>query len=464
MLPGIGIFGSDPIADVLVELLSHFHFEVHAIWTNQCDLDDSKHEKHKFKYERFPKLIITSSMDNVLLNKNVNLVFICCQPNLHAQISTKALGIGKNVICLFPTCKSLDEIGHMINSAYYYPSLMSSISYGGLKYLSEFKLIKQYLKMVGDIKCCNITVNCRNIAQVHEYSNDFLESSTNSSNWLGDRDLGAGVLNRFGAALISLILHLFENKKVTKVFGCLKTFEENVHLPNKTKPTSFDSSSDNEIKKLFNNKHFSHIRKITADDHCTFQLNLEPNSILVNVIINSLAQSNYSQEILIAGSHGVILCKDSDVFYRTSIVEQINIVNQEQQSSFLLNSNESSSYQSKLDRNNNHVIEDTKASFYETQLHLNESIDINLINYLNSFKNIEKTYPELPLVFIRGLYYYLLDVKREYNEIKSKQTPANKSLLTRSNLDDFEHTRIVQLIIKNINLSSDSNRWFSVNY
>jgi predicted dehydrogenase len=408
-------------------------------------------------------------MDNVLLNKNVNLVFICCQPNLHAQISTKALGIGKNVICLFPTCKSLDEIGHMINSAHYYPSLMSSISYGGLKYLSEFKLIKQYLKMIGDIKCCNITVNCRNIAQVHGYSNDFLQSatcshSTTSSSWLNDRDLGAGVLNRFGAALISLILHLFENKKVTKVFGCLKTFEENVHLSNRNQPAAIGSSSDNETRTFCNHKHYSHIRKITADDHCTFQLNLEPNSILVNVIINSLAQSNYSQEILIAGSHGVIICKDADVFFRTSSVEQINLINQEQQNSFLLNSNETSSNQSKLDRNNNNVIEDTKASFYETQLHLNESIDINVINYLNSFKNIEQSYPELPLVFIRGLYYYLLDVKREYSEIKSKQSIANKTLLTRSNLDDFEHTRIVQLIIKNINLSSDSNRWLSVNY
>ena len=35
----------------------------------------------------------------MLLRKDVDLVFIICQPDLHAQIAVKALGIGKHVLC-----------------------------------------------------------------------------------------------------------------------------------------------------------------------------------------------------------------------------------------------------------------------------------------------------------------------------------------------------------------------------
>ena len=98
MLPGVGIFGyDDPSAKILIQLLTHFGFEIHGIWTNNTDyviVDDddddiinSNNEKLKIRKE-----LITTSIDNVLLNKNVNLVFVCCQPTIHSQIVTKALG------------------------------------------------------------------------------------------------------------------------------------------------------------------------------------------------------------------------------------------------------------------------------------------------------------------------------------------------------------------------------------
>jgi predicted dehydrogenase len=109
MLPGVGIFGSDPVSKVLIQLLKHFEFEVHAIWTNHL-VDSSLSSNNtsvnssgsgggiqkscsgtSMDSRLLPKLI-TTSVDHVLLNKNVNLVFVCCQPNLHAQIASKALG------------------------------------------------------------------------------------------------------------------------------------------------------------------------------------------------------------------------------------------------------------------------------------------------------------------------------------------------------------------------------------
>lgn len=447
MLPGIGIFGSDPISKVLIQILMHFEFEIHAIWTNNFDNKFSKLTENDLKY-KFPKLI-TTSIDNVLLNKNVNLIFVCCQPNLHSQISSKALGIGKNVICLFPTCKEIEEIQHMINSARYYPSLVSSISYGGLKYLSEFKLLKQSIPLIGDIKLCNILINCQNLAlarnssynsfkqdstsQRHESMSSlidsiaYLASSTSSSasiNWLSDKDLGAGVLNRFGAAMISLILNLFEDKRVNKVFGCLRTFIEDLDPVKST------------------------IRKITADDHCTFQMNLEPGSILVNVSINSLAQSKYTQEVNLCGSNGVLVWNNSKIFIR-SLNQHKDIKD--------LNNNSS------RDDNNNYLSGD-----FEKELILKEPVDKNAEEFFNKYKNFEEKYPELPLIYIRGLYYYLENVKKEFlelnkqnkeqsasssssstnlNQSPNKHLPRNFRLNT-IDLENFEHTRIVQTIVK----------------
>ncbi len=88
MLPGVGICGSDPISKVLIQFLKHLEFEIHGIWTNnydiECDAFHSANESEK---------LITTSLDNVLLNKKINLIFVCCQPNLHSKIASKALGV-----------------------------------------------------------------------------------------------------------------------------------------------------------------------------------------------------------------------------------------------------------------------------------------------------------------------------------------------------------------------------------
>jgi hypothetical protein len=123
MLPGVGIFGSDPVTKVLIQILKHFDFDINAIWTNYYELEqtasmttttqqhphNSNNNNNNRKVvstneaatnavvvgaSRLPlNKLITTSIDNVLLNKSVNLIFVCCQPNLHSQISTKALGL-----------------------------------------------------------------------------------------------------------------------------------------------------------------------------------------------------------------------------------------------------------------------------------------------------------------------------------------------------------------------------------
>ena len=365
----------------------------------------------------------------------------------------------------------------MINSARYYPSLLSSISYGSLHYLTEFKQIKQSIPLIGEIKLCNIVINCQNIAvtkqqltkdsvnsnktsnvtnfrqrqgsltNVIDNLSCVASSSSSTINWLSDRDLGAGVLNRFGAAMISLILHLFDNKKVTKVFGSLGTFIEEL-----------DGLSTDPSKK--NRK--TQIRKITSDDYCTFQLCLEPNSIMVNVTINSLAHCKYSQEILICGNDGVLMWKNSKVILRSgSNNPKIKDLARKKK------------IEPTLDTNNNNEENGFlfESPITEIRLYPSEPPDQNIENFLTTYRNIEQKHPELPYIFIRGLYFYLSSVKREFldkknfNENDPDQSGLNnKSKNPFNNLENFEHTRIVQTIVRNICASSENNRWVTVNY
>jgi len=92
MLPGVGIFGSEPVSKILIDILRHFDFEIHGIWSNHYEIESSENISDDPCIPILAELV-TTKIDNVLLNKNVNLVFVCCQPNFHSQISSKALGI-----------------------------------------------------------------------------------------------------------------------------------------------------------------------------------------------------------------------------------------------------------------------------------------------------------------------------------------------------------------------------------
>ncbi len=93
MLPGVGICGSDSISKILIQLLEHFKFEIHGIWINNYEVESNAPSATSSKKSHPLEKIITTSLDNVLLNKNINLIFVCCQPNLHSKITAKALGI-----------------------------------------------------------------------------------------------------------------------------------------------------------------------------------------------------------------------------------------------------------------------------------------------------------------------------------------------------------------------------------
>lgn len=101
-LPGIGIFGTNEVAKVLVPILREKGFKVVAVWGKNIV------ETEKFSKD-FGISFYTTKVDDVLLSKNVDMIFVLCQPYLHQQISVKALGIGKHVLCERPCGINLED-------------------------------------------------------------------------------------------------------------------------------------------------------------------------------------------------------------------------------------------------------------------------------------------------------------------------------------------------------------------
>lgn len=108
-LPGIGIFGTNEIVKQIVPILREKGFTIQAIWgKNMKEAEDTARELKISFY--------TAKVDEILLNKNVDMIFVLCQPYLHPQISVKALGIGKHVLCERPVSVDKTIIAQLVTN------------------------------------------------------------------------------------------------------------------------------------------------------------------------------------------------------------------------------------------------------------------------------------------------------------------------------------------------------------
>lgn len=135
MLPGIGVFGTRNIVRVIIPFLREKGFKIEAIWGRTITEASQVASDLEIPFH-------TSRIDDVLLRRDVDLIFIMCSPNLHAQIAVKALGIGKHVVCDKPAGLSEREALKMVRAAQYYPSLISIVNHS-LRFLPAFIQMKK---------------------------------------------------------------------------------------------------------------------------------------------------------------------------------------------------------------------------------------------------------------------------------------------------------------------------------
>lgn len=137
MLPGIGVFGTAAEVKVLVAILRREGFKIEAIWGRTV-----KEAENAARELSIP--FYTNRIDDVLLKKDVDMVFVICAPFLHSQISVKALGIGKHVVCDKPMGLGQADALKMVRGSQYYPSLISIVNYS-LRFLPAFIHMKRFL-------------------------------------------------------------------------------------------------------------------------------------------------------------------------------------------------------------------------------------------------------------------------------------------------------------------------------
>lgn len=274
MLPGIGVFGTGPVVKVLVPILRESGFKIEAIWSRT--LQDAQ--------EAAKDLTIpfsTNKIDDVLLRKDVDLIFVLCPPNLHAQISVKALGIGKHIVCDKPAGLSQADALKMVRAGQYYPSLISLINHP-FRFLPAFTHMKKALKdnyLMSPITLIDIRIQ-----------SGCLFSDSDTFDWKCDDTMGGGTLNLIGSHVVDLITYIL-GKKAVRVHGLVRTFTKNT-------------------------ENINGIRNISAPDFCTFQMELE-NGILVTATLNShTVGTTFQQEVMICSSTGHLVVRAGDLFGR----------------------------------------------------------------------------------------------------------------------------------------------------
>ncbi|VVC93670.1 glucose-fructose oxidoreductase domain-containing protein 1 [Leptidea sinapis] len=271
MLPGIGVFGTGSVAKVLVPFLREKGFPIEAIWG--VTIQEAENAAKELNIPFF-----TNKIDDVLLKKNVNLVFIVCAPNLHAQISVKALGIGKHVVCDKPAGLCQAEALKMVRAAQYYPTLISIINHS-LRFLPAFSQMRKcildgYLGKPSELTLIDVRVQMGSLLG-------------DTYNWLCDDTMGGGTLTLVGSHVIDLVSYL-SGQKVVKVHGVLKTFVE-------------------ETSKI------NGIRKVTAPDFCTFQLQMDKGLLVTTTLNNHLPGVCFNQEIYAYSKKGYLVVRGGDL-------------------------------------------------------------------------------------------------------------------------------------------------------
>ncbi|XP_055379600.1 glucose-fructose oxidoreductase domain-containing protein 2 [Condylostylus longicornis] len=271
MLPGIGVFGTGEVAKVFVPLLREKDFSIKAIWGKT--ISDAEKAAKDLNIPFF-----TNKIDDVLLRKDVDLVFIICLPYLHSEISVKALGIGKHVVCDKPMGICESDALKMVRASQYYPALISLVNHS-LRFLPAITHMKRHIAdgMIGQIELIDIRVHIGSLLR-------------SKFDWMCDASMGGGILNLVGSHVIDLVKFLLNGKKATRAHGLIRTYK-------------------------ISNANVNGIRQISAPDYCTFQLEVEGN-VLVSASLfgNTVASNTFFQEIMVCGRDGHLVVRGGDLF------------------------------------------------------------------------------------------------------------------------------------------------------
>ncbi|XP_062506762.1 glucose-fructose oxidoreductase domain-containing protein 2-like [Corticium candelabrum] len=270
MLPRIGVFGTNSMAKLLVTIYQKAGFEVTSICGRTAEKAGSVADELKIPFS-------TTKLDEILLRSDVDLVVVIAPPTLHAEISVKALNVGKHVITQNPPGLNFSDAEKMVTAARYYPTLLSALD-NRLRFLPAVLKMRE---MVEDGYCGEIF-----LAEARYYRPPYIRKGYLYS-WLCDDSAGGGALSLGGSQMIDILAFVMQQKGV-EVNGFLQTF---------VRETS----------------RIQGFRYITSDDFCTFQMKCSKGAC-ATVTINCQVQSLYQIEIMVIGTKGRLVVRNSELY------------------------------------------------------------------------------------------------------------------------------------------------------
>ena len=282
MLPCIGIVDTGGSSRILIPLLRSAGFSITGIW-------GTTQQRAKDVAEEFDIKFSTSTIDDLLLREDVDLVCVLCPPHQRAEVAVKTLSIGKHVLCDAPAGLNRQEAERMVSAARYYPKLMSLLKH-------ELRLVPAFVKMKKLLEegFCGEPLICECRVEMGPLLSEQYD-------WLCDEGMGGGMLTNVGAHIIDIVSFL-TNQRAQEVQGTLKTFV-----------TQADAMPG--------------FRHISSDDFCAFQMKLNGGAF-ATVTLNSHTSGRHFQSIAVFGTKGQLVVKNGDL-YKQKRAEKEQLVHRE---------------------------------------------------------------------------------------------------------------------------------------
>ena len=171
-------------------------------------------EKARFLKKKYKALKAFDNLDEMLGDKNIDLIYIASPNSLHFEQTRKALNSGKNVICekpFFTNTKEFDLVKEIADRKSLI--LFEAIS---IRYLPAIKKLKAYLEKIGPISTVLINYS--------QYSSRFDSYKKGKVENIFKSEFSAGSLSDLGIYNIHLAHYLFGMPEDFSYFGNINPY------------------------------------------------------------------------------------------------------------------------------------------------------------------------------------------------------------------------------------------------
>jgi len=233
------------------------------------------HEQRNFLASKYGIPFLAKDFQDILLNSEVDLVYVATAPGQQAEVAVKALTSGKHCICQKPPTINQSEAQKMVRLSRYYNKLHSLLE-SHLRFLPAIRRMKMLLK---DGYCGQLL-----LMEAHIVMGSLIHEEMYS--WKCEASMGGGVLNMLGADIIDLISFL-SGQHACKGHASLSTF----------RPTT---------------RTIHGYRLITSDDFCCFQLKYS-QGLSATITLNSHAPGHFKFHFAVTGTLGRLVVQGLDL-------------------------------------------------------------------------------------------------------------------------------------------------------